>query len=292
MKHSSFTYRNEDRVLSFCFHEDTLVVSLPAKLVVWDRGGRRVIKELEMKNEIVDIKYWDGAWALFSKNSIEVVVDDEVQEIGGRSSLSTSVVCEDCLLVVDDKELMVVRAGGVEVRKVGLVSGNGICSCGLFMSGELFLSFENGKIFRIERSLVKRVASGQVGEIDMSGCDCLIFLKEPIMDIGILGERMVVSLFSGKIVVLGLDDIRDTVFTELPHDIRRSFVWGDVVVVEDRENNIVFLDSDLRIINHYGFNEEVCKTLANSSVFMVGFREGMIREYSGIGVVDSLIHGR
>lgn len=283
-----FTYRNEDRVVSFCSAGEALLVSLPDKLVEWSKAERRILREFETENEILDIKHCCGRWILISKTMVELFADGEIRMITTKASMASSVVYGSSLILIDDEELIVVGIleGDAGVRRISLTSHNGMCSSILIHDGGLLVSFENGKVFKVEEELMVRIISLGVEKLHVDDMDCLLFLKEPIISMGILEAVLVISLFSGKVLTLNICS-RDVAFTELLHEIRGSCTWKKFIVVNDIKNNVIFLDEELKIIGRNSFDEEVCGVLVDNHTLMIGFRNGFIKEY-GEDVVGCL----
>ncbi|AFN83184.1 hypothetical protein EROM_060920 [Encephalitozoon romaleae SJ-2008] len=282
MKQDLFTYRHPGSIQAFGLNTDTLLVATSSILVEWDRVRRRIVKEIRMDEEIVDIKCFSGYWVLITKSDIGFLDGNKTKRIGSKGSLDVSIVYKDWLLTVGNEKLVIIsiRKGNAEIRKVRLISTNGMCTCGVAATDGLFLSFENGKVFSIKESEVMNIVLGKINEVVMDKFSCLIFLKEAIVSISTLGKELVISLFNKKVLVLDLDT-KDVSYTELPHNIRGSTVWNDLIVVSDCKNNILFLDRRLRITYSNCLKEEICGVLADRRGLAIGFRVGVVKEYVG-----------
>lgn len=261
-----FSYRNEDRLLSLCCVDDALLALLPGRLVVWSRSGRRVCRELDA-GDASEVMEWAGRWILISRDRVWMAGSSG--DILRRTPLSVQIAYGDVLVVVDEESVTVV---GEEVWRVRLVERNGVCCCGVARGGDVFLAFENGKIFRILQSAMERIHGAE-----QMSMECVAFLKEPVASVDVCGERLVAALFSRKIVAVDLRS-GDVAFTELLHDIRHSFVWRGMVVADDSASNVVLLNMDLRIVCIAGFAEDICSVAGDGHALLVGFRNGVVKE--------------
>lgn len=279
----SFTYRGEDRVVAFGLEGDGLLVAMASKVVEWSRSGRRIVREADVSREVVGVEYVAGRWILLSKDMAGVLVGSQVKDICPKEPLDAAVAYGDVLLLVGGERVVVIAPGKGEgaVRSVRLVSGNGVCTCGVEARGRLLLSFENGKVFLVEQQDVERAIDGGVGEIRIDDARCLAFLKEPVASVGLLGGRLVVSLFSRKILMLDLETL-EGMFTEMAYDVRGCVVWKGLIVANDSRNNVIFLDQELRIVYSSGVGEEICGVLADDAGLAVGFEAGVVKEYGDV----------
>ncbi|CAD25457.1 hypothetical protein [Encephalitozoon cuniculi GB-M1] len=281
-RHGSFTYRNEGSVQAFGSKENTLLVATPGKLVEWDRTRRRVAKEVPVDMEVTDVKDFNGHWVLLSKSSVGLLSGSKVEEVTTKGPLDASVVYRDRFLLVGDKEITVIAAmeESVEVRRTRLASDNGVCTCGVAATNKLFLSFENGKVFVVEEPKVTEILAGRASEMRMDEFQCLIFLKEPIVSINLLGDVLVVSLFNKKVLALSLET-KEASFTELLYDIKASATWNNLIVVCDSRNNVIFLTQGLEVTYGNCLKEEICNILTDGPRLIIGFKVGVVKEYEG-----------
>lgn len=282
MKQDLFTYRHPDSIKAFGLNADTLLVATSSILVEWDRIRRRVVKEICIDEEIIDIKHFNGYWVLLTKGNVGLLDGDKTKRIGSKGSLDVSIVYKDWLLIVGNEELAAIsiRKGNAEARKARLISTNGVCTCGVVAMDGLLLSFENGKVFSIKESEAMDIVLGKASEVVVDEFSCLIFLKEAIVSINILGKELVISLFNKKVLVLDLNT-KEVSFTELPHNIRSTTMWSELIVVIDSKNNILFLDRRLRIAYSSCLKEEICGVLADGRGLAIGFKVGVVKEYAG-----------
>ena len=67
----------------------------------------------------------------------------------------------------------------------------------------------------------------------------------------------------------------------------------NLIVVIDSRNNMIFLDKMLRIVYSNNLREEICSVLVDGTSLVVGFQEGVVKEYRK-GPIDyiELIHGK
>lgn len=277
----SFTYRHGDKILALGSEGDILLVATSSKLVVWNRPRRKILKEVALNKEIVDIKYFSDGWVLLSKIRVEFLSGYEIKDITPKGPLDVSVVYKNWLLIVGSKEIMVISIEDedVEVKKTKMESTNGICTYGMVSEDRLFLSFENGKVFCIEKVEIEDIIFRRKREVWMDEYPCLVFLKEPIVSMGALRETLVISLFDRKVLVFD-PKTREASFTELPYNIKASTIWNDLIIVGDSKNNVIFLGKDLKAVYSNCLREEICRVMGEGTRLTIGFTVGVVKEYN------------
>lgn len=223
----------------------------------------------------------------FSKDCIFFLSDDKMNIVSKTEPLSFSIVSNDNLLNINNKEICIFKFKEkvVLIHRIKLKNKNGICCNGINYNKNLFLAFENGKIFKISNKNIESLVD--VDEIEIEKFELIAFLKEPITSLSILKSKLVVSLFNKKIVIV--DKSKDIIYTDTPYVIKNLISWEKFIITIDENNNLIVFNEYLQLLKFEKFNEKIINLAKNETTIMIGFEGGIIKEYTS-NAINSLLN--
>jgi hypothetical protein len=256
-----FTYRNGERVNTFMVHDDILIVSTRYSLKMWNIPDKRITKDIRTDATFMSLLVYDQKYIFLSKNGIYSFFDNRFIKLSPLDTFSFPLVVEDHLLFFNEANIFFYKTG-----EYVNTSREGICTSAVSSEKTVYLSYESGKVYSISKEDLLRK------DIKL----LLLFdFKEPVSSIDICGDTLLISLFSGRILL----NSHVCKSLKLEKDVRKALLYEDRIFVLLDKLYLMVLDRNLNVLVYESYEDEICDVRIFRNSIFISLGDGRIIEY-------------
>lgn len=264
----AFRYMAGSRVeCVFVTHEE-IICSTPYNVLVWNKGGKVLSEVYKPGLEVISIISYLKKLFLVTSKALYNIEMKKVADIEFSSCFLENL---GLLFAVGQNYITIINKECV--NKIKHTFKSGICT-GIIQSGNfVYISFENGKIFKI-----KDISN-------ISNFEDLVYFKESIINIVNISNKILVGMFDKKIAILSPES-KEFIFTRVKNDIKKVDCLDNLILVLEVEGNLIIFDRLFKFLELLGDNIADFK-VSGTSLIIANFDRQIIEYEKRFIILES-----